>query len=113
MRKWIIEELSALARRHGALAAINGTFFNAYSDMQPQGNIQIDGSFLHLSNVGSTVGFGENNEVRFAPLRTYITGTTDNNDDFLHNWYAWGINHVLTDPSAIEIFTPRKGKRPG
>lgn len=107
------EELSALARRHGALAAINGTFFNAYSDMQPQGNIQIDGSFLHLSNVGSTVGFGENNEVRFAPLRTYITGTTDNNDDFLHNWYAWGINHVLTDPSAIEIFTPRKGKTTG
>ncbi len=107
------EELSALAKRNGAVAAINGTFFNSYSDMQPQGNIQIDGAFLHLSNVGSTVGFGENNEVRFAPIRTSIAGTTDNNDDFRHNWYAWYINHVVTDPSAIVIFTPHKGKTTG
>ncbi|WP_252393563.1 phosphodiester glycosidase family protein [Hydrogenibacillus sp. N12] len=107
------EDLAALARRHGAVAAINGTFFNAYSDKQPQGNLEIKGKFVHLSNVGSTVGFGKDGTVRFSTLRTFVDGMLRDSFEWPDNWYAWGINHLRDEPAAITLFTPEKGTKTG
>lgn len=107
------EDLAALARRHGAVAAINGTFFNAYSDKQPQGNLEIKGKFVHLSNVGSTVGFGKDGTVRFSTLRTFIDGMLRDSFEWPDNWYAWGINHLRDEPAAITLFTPERGTKTG
>lgn len=103
------EELAALAKRNYAVAAINGTFFNAYSDMQPQGNIQIGGKFLHLSGSGSTVGFGSNNTAQFNTLRVGINGYVYDKENKGYDWRATGINHHFTNPNNMLIFTPEIG----
>ncbi|MGE5398218.1 MAG: phosphodiester glycosidase family protein [Chitinophagales bacterium] len=113
------ESLASMAKRNGAVAAINGTFFASYSDMQPQGNLQINGLFQHLSNSGSSVGFTANNQVRFATIHSKIDGKVDGPsksglrswEQYLKNWYAWGINRTNTDPKAIMIYTPAWGAK--
>lgn len=117
----LTESLADMAERSGAAAAINGTFFNAYSDMQPQGNIQIDGIFHYLSNSGSSIGITAGNQVRFGTVRCTIDGRIDGPakknlpawDEYKKNWYAWDINRINSDPEAITIFTPAKGTQTG
>lgn len=103
------EELASMAGRAGAVAAINGTFFNAYSDMLPHGTIEAGGQHLHLGGNGTTVGFTGDNRVVFRRLKPEITGGINGSRDWPNNWYAWGFNHPYTDPSAIEIYTPAFG----
>lgn len=45
-----------------AIAAINGTFFNSYDDLQPNGNIIEDGKVLHVGSNGTTIGFTKDNK---------------------------------------------------
>jgi len=111
------ESLMSMAKRSRAVAAINGTFFNSYSDMQPQGNLQVDGTFHYLNNTGSSLGIAAGNKIRFETIRFSITGTVDGPskanlapwDQYLKNWYAWSVNRVNTNPDAITIFTPARG----
>ena len=73
----------------------------------------MNGKFVHVAGVGSTVGFGVYNEVQFAPLRTSIYGKIDCDPlkSFNNEWTASGFNHIY--PTQIEIFTPEKGSRTG
>jgi exopolysaccharide biosynthesis protein len=104
------EELASMARRYGATAAINGTFFNAYSDMQPQGNIQINGRYLHFSNNGSTVGFTDANQMTISPIRPDIRGTVYTPGSVFTDWQGSGINHLYPDNArTVMIYTPEKG----
>jgi hypothetical protein len=100
-----VESLASMASRSGAYAAINGTFFNSYSDMQPQGTLQQDGVYQHLSG-GATLGITSGNKVFIQRLALEIEGSINGSWQYPNNWYAWGINHIMEDPQAIEIFTP-------
>ena len=52
------EELARMAERSGAIVAVNGTFFSAYSDPPlPYGNIIKNGKIIHRGSVGTTCGF--------------------------------------------------------
>lgn len=107
------ESLASMAARSGAAAAINGTFFNSYSDMQPHGTLQIEGNFAHTGTNGTTLGVTTANKMVFENLFIGIEGSINDSYEWPNNWYAWGINHIYNDPAAVVIFTPAKGKTAG
>ncbi len=107
---------SANSSSNKVVAAINGTFFDAYTKtgpMQPWGTIVKDGQALHLSAQYATVGFTENKQMKIDRLKIGIEGKVNDNADWSSSWYAWNINHVDPRLEAIVIFTPAFGKTTG
>lgn len=100
-----VEELSSMADRVGAVAAINGTFFNAYDseDLLPQGTLGADHHYYHLGG-GATVGIDDQNKLFIGNLTPGIEGSTDGSWEWPNWWYAWGLNHPYAE--GIEVFTP-------
>ncbi|WP_341877700.1 stalk domain-containing protein [Defluviitalea saccharophila] len=93
-----------------AIAAINGTFFNSYDDLQPNGNIIEDGKVLHVGSNGTTIGFTKDNKALMDNVKIKVTGTINGSSNWDHTWYAWNINHNDTRAEATVIFTPEYGK---
>ena len=93
-----------------SVAAINGTFFSAYSDMAPHGTMQSDGRFMHLGNKGSVFGLTENNDSMVKSLFIKINGSINGKENM---WMAWGLNHHYNDPKEIVIYTPEFGATTG
>jgi len=91
------------------IAAINGTFFNSYTDMQPAGNIQTQGRNAFISNNGTSIGFTVDNQVRMESLYTTISGPINGNWDYPYNWSVWGMNQVYSSADANVLFTPDFG----
>lgn len=89
-----------------AIGGINGSFFNAYADMQPSGTLMSAGEVLHIANTGSVLAISGNNEVSVDPLYVKILGGSNGQWDWPYSWYAWNINHYYTDAAATMIFTP-------
>lgn len=92
------------------VAAINGTFFFAYTDMKPAGVIENDGMFYHLGSTGSVMGFSTDNKVVVDTLKTSVKGAV--NDDWTgeNSWYAWNINSMIDNKDSIVIFDQAYGK---
>ncbi|ASS73596.1 hypothetical protein CIG75_00460 [Tumebacillus algifaecis] len=105
------EPLAALAQRNGALAAINGGYFNAYSDGQPLTVVRTNGKFVHNGSFGAVFGINTLNQPYFGRLYPTIEGSTKDSWSWPNNWSAWGINHYYDNPSAITILTPDAKKR--
>jgi tetratricopeptide (TPR) repeat protein len=92
------------------VAAINGTFFNANSDLQPTGTIRLQGRTAFFSNLGTCIGFTGNNEIEFAHLYTSVSGSINGNWEYPYNWSVWGINQNYTQENADIMYTPDFGK---
>lgn len=61
------ESLGGMAKRYGALAAINGSFFQAYNSgayKPPVMTLITDGKPAFKGNIGTTLGFAADNEAR-------------------------------------------------
>ncbi len=100
------ESLESMAKRMGAIAAINGTFFNAYTDdKQPHGVIQHNGHLLHNGTTGSVAGITGEQRLVIANVLPQIAGSKNGT---AYGWSAWGLNHDTTTafPTAVMIFTP-------
>jgi len=93
-----------------AIAAINGTFFNSYDDLQPNGNIIENGKVLHVGSNGTTIGFTKDNKALMDNVKIKVTGTINGSSNWDKTWYAWNINHNDTRAEATVIFTPEYGK---
>ncbi len=93
------------------IAAINGTFFNAYSDLQPAGNLQIQGRTAYINNSGTSIGFAADNTIRFAHLFTTVSGSVNGMWEYPYNWSVWGINQVYSRSDANILYTPDFGKQ--
>ncbi|MTI67312.1 MAG: tetratricopeptide repeat protein [Firmicutes bacterium] len=93
------------------IAAVNATFFNAYTDLQPQGTIQSNGKILHIGGLGSVIGFSGDNNVDIRNLKISIEGSINGSFEYPNNWYAWGINHDYSDPNANVVYTPIYGDK--
>ncbi len=93
------------------VAAVNGTFFNAYSDMQPVGNIYIDGESKYISNQGTAIGFTVDNQIEFAHLNTSLRGSVNGNWEYPYNWSVWGINQIYSRTDANIMYTPEFGEQ--
>ena len=92
------------------LAAVNGTFFNSYTDLKPSGTLQIHGSFYHLGSNGSVIAFSTENKVVVEALRTSIKGSINEDWGDAGSWYAWNINSMNESKDSIIIFDPAFGK---
>jgi hypothetical protein len=96
-----------------AVAAINGTFFNSYTDQMPWGNIQSKGQFINTGSTGSVIGFTTDNSVLVDNLSVSVIGGIKGSWDYPNQWYAWGFNQKSDNPDAIYIFTPAFGSSTG
>jgi exopolysaccharide biosynthesis protein len=106
------EPLEAMACRQGAVAAINGCFFDAYSDRaarNPYGNLVVHGEVVHLSDRPTTLGAWADGTVAIGRVRFGISGGLDGSEHHPDNWYAYGINDFPEGSNWAEIYTPLYG----
>ena len=97
------ESLSGMAKRAGAVAAINGTYFEAYNGVPvPWGTIIKDGKILHISNGGSVAGITSSGKLLVDRLTFDFEGYINGE----YRAIPWRINHPSTEHDAITIFTP-------
>lgn len=102
------EELGSIAQRYGAIAAINGCFFDAYSNLKvrnPYGTLIIERHLLHLSDHPTLLGWWPDGRVTIGQVKFRIVGALDNSDVYPNNWYAYGINDYPEGSNWAEIYT--------
>lgn len=107
-----IAELSKDANTE-VVAAINGSYFNAYTDMIPFGTLISKGDYIRLGDTGSTINFTADNTVNVDWLSIKIKGAINDDWDYTGNWYAWNFNSITDNSTAVEILTPAFGKTTG
>lgn len=97
------------------VAIINGTYFNPtgkYPD--PYGTIITGGETVQTNNLGTTVGFTAEKEVRVADLDVEVKGIVLENDRIVHSWSAFGLNHTPSpEEPSLYIFTTVRGSNIG
>lgn len=97
------ESLAGMAKRAGAVAAINGTYFEAYNGAPvPWGTIIKDGKVLHISNGGSVVGITSSGKLLIDRLTFGFEGYINGE----YRAIPWRINHPSPEHGAITLFTP-------
>lgn len=109
------EPFASLIRGQGhVVAAINGTFFDAYNatgDKDPNMTLIQNGQVIHKGTLGTVVGFTNRRAVMGRlemPIRGTIETSRSRRPDF---WYGYWINHTPTAPNNIAIFTPARGQK--
>lgn len=94
-------------------AAINATYFDAYSntDKQPFGHVLSKGELQHfISNSGTFGGFTADNQFMLDNLYVSIQGSINGCWDYPYAWSTYGINHISTGDFML---TPKFGSRTG
>ncbi len=110
-----VEDLAGMASRVGAIAAINGTYFQAYATPpDPWNTIIYDGRAVHVGDPRGTVGFRGDGTAVIGLLQVKIEGELDGSYAWPNNWYAYGLNHTpAPGGSSVYIFTPDHGPNLG
>ena len=102
------EELSSMATRTSAKAAINGGFFQNFDKtkaQEPYGILIKDGKLVHSDNTGSTLGFTKDGKAKLDLVRTVIT-VKANQKEYTANL----LNHSpAVDSDCIALFTSAYG----
>jgi hypothetical protein len=96
--------LSEIARRYGAVAAINGCFFDAYSGRpvrNPHHTLIVAGEVVHRGDVGSIFGVTPDGRADIGRMALRIAGSLDGRD----SWYAYWINRYPEAETTATIFT--------
>lgn len=110
-----VESLEGMARRHGAAAAINGGYFNAYAADLPRlpfGTLIVDGRVAHLGNYGSSLAVTAEGEVRIRSAKPEFKGYVGVQvahpwDEWRKNWWTTYVNRIAAaDGSEVVIHTP-------
>lgn len=107
------EEFEAMVKRSGALAAINGSFFDAYNaigDKDPGMMLIRDGRVIHKGDMGTVIGFGPQGAI-MGRLQMLIKGTVSRPGKNAGQWYAYWLNRIPTSPDSIILYTPAHGAR--
>lgn len=115
-RVGLTEDLLSLARRKGAVAAINGTFFNAYEKgrfKDPVGTIFSDGEIVHKGNTGTVFAITWDKRTTMEPLRLKIVGGIDGSEVWPNNWYAYFINRTPTSSNSVIVYNRWRGETTG
>ncbi len=89
----------------GAVAVVNGNFFNSYSDFQsPIGHVMSGGEFLFGNSGLSSVGFTDDGTI-YVGRPAVFTRLTSGDDE----WSVYEINTAEQDDSASVLYTPAYG----
>ncbi|GMB09325.1 phosphodiester glycosidase family protein [Thermolongibacillus altinsuensis] len=105
-----VDHLANIAKSNSGKAAINGTFFDAYTAIkEPYGLLIHNGELVHTGRDKTVFGFDRNNNVHFDILSPSITGTVNGN-----RWYATWLNRTPKQgTSSSNIYTSARGKNIG
>jgi exopolysaccharide biosynthesis protein len=106
------ESLEGIAKRNDAKVAINGSFFDAYSNSDlknPDMSLIRNGNLVFKSNIGSIIGFNSNNIAVIARVKYSLWGEVISTEGKTRNWHAYWINRKPTSSPCITIFTPDWG----
>lgn len=108
-----VESLSSMAKRSGAIAAINGSYFDAYSGRpEPYNNLIQNGKVIHTGEQGTTIGFTATGRAQIAPVKFHVDGAINGSYKWPNNWYIYGFNHA-PDSSGVYLYTPERGESTG
>lgn len=110
------ESLEGIASRYGAITAINGSFFDAYTSKalkNPHHTLITDGRVVHKGNVGSLLGFTASNEAFMGRLPLKILGSLDGSEHWPNNWYAYWINRAPEGSETVTIYDRYWGEETG
>lgn len=111
-----VESLAGIAKRNGATVAINGTFFDAYTDIkEPYGMIIADGEIVHVGKERTVFSFDKQNNVSFGIMNPEIKGSTNGSDEWPNNWYSYWLNRTpqFNAAASVVVFTPDRGDSVG
>ena len=96
-----------IVAQSGALAVINGNFFESYEDFQkPIGHVMVDGEMLFGVSGLSSLGIGENGELQIGrpPIFTRIQVV-----DSYVSWAAYEVNSTEQHEYNSILYTPAFG----
>lgn len=101
-----VQPLKTLAS--GAKVGVNGTYFAAYNgDIPlPDGTIVSSGKVLHITDIGSTIGFTSDNKVLMDFVQTRVQGYVNGEE----SWSSYRVNRPTPDTSATILYTPEYGR---
>ncbi len=108
------ESLGAMAKRLGAVAAINGSFFDAYSGAalrNPDMSLIKEGQLLFKSDLGTMLGFTADNTPQMLRLRYRLVGTVETTPGRPQRWFAYWMNRRPTANPCVTVFTRHWGPR--
>ena len=103
-----VESLAGIAARHGAIAAIIVTFFDAYSDRparNPYGTLVHRGVLVHVSGHPTVLASWPSGYVVIGQALFRLTGGLDGKSTWPNNWYVYGINDYPESSNLVEIYT--------
>ena len=109
------DTLANIAVSNDALAAINGSFFEAYDTTaikNPDHTLITNGAVIHIGNVGSMIGFNARDEARIARVQWTIRGSRNGHSDWPNGWFAYWINRSPSN-ATVTIFTRAWGTSTG
>lgn len=101
------ESLAGIARRLGAVAAINGSFFDAYSNRPvrtPYHNLVVEGRLVSLSDHPTTLGVWPDGTVAIGQVKFRLEGDSGHPDPWLRRWYAYGLNQYPERETCATFF---------
>lgn len=92
----------------GAKLGVNGTYFAAYNGTVPlpDGTIVSNGKVLHITDIGSTMGFTTDNKVLMDFVQTRVQGYINGEE----SWLSYRVNRPTPDTSTTIIYTPEYGR---
>ncbi len=113
-----IESLRDIAQRHSAEAAINGSFFDAYSHdtvRNPYGHLATGGQVIHIADHPATLGYWEDGSAAIGSVKYKVQGSVGDDGSWRGRWYAYGINDYPINKTLAQLYTPRwaLGDTPG
>lgn len=95
--------ISSMAKSANSKVTINGTYFAAYNGAMPlpDGTLVRNKKPLHITDMGCTVGFTDDNEVLIDFVKTRVQGYVNDNP----HWLSYRVNRPTPDPSATVLYT--------
>ncbi len=92
----------------GAKVGVNGTYFAAYNGDTPlpDGTIVSNGKVLHITDIGSTIGFTSDNKVLVDFVQTRVQGYINGDE----SWNSYRVNRPTPDTSTNILYTPEYGQ---
>ncbi|WP_432664074.1 phosphodiester glycosidase family protein [Wukongibacter baidiensis] len=107
-----VDTIENIANSNGAVAAINGTYFGAYTeDKDPYGVLVVQGKILHTGSHRSVFGFDKDNNVDIDILMPRIRGY-NGEPKWKYSWNGYWLNHTpIKGGESVIVYTPERGKK--
>ncbi|GMA51020.1 hypothetical protein GCM10025857_23770 [Alicyclobacillus contaminans] len=101
--------LANMAKNAGAIVAVNGTFFNSWSNEFPDGALKINGQFESIGE-GTILGIGNNGQLTMTQAKESLSATVQDGTNPISQLWPWCLNVPSTNTNRVDILTPYFGK---